>query len=117
MMATQEQLRDVELQKIADGSKAWNDAGRFGVDKGGKPVPIWNTEGITSNHALGVSGRIKDISTPEGIYQSSLSGSSTALEITENRFTVVMAQKTYKEIQSDALRDTVDVLVMESLGV
>lgn len=30
-MATQEQLRDVELQKIADGSKAWNDAGRFGV--------------------------------------------------------------------------------------
>lgn len=28
-----------------------------------------------------------------------------------------MAQKTYKEIQSDALRDTVDVLVMEGLGV
>ena len=41
----------------------------------------------------------------------------TAPEIIENRFTVVMAQKTYKEIQSDALRDTVDVLVMESLGV
>lgn len=41
----------------------------------------------------------------------------TTAEVTENRFTVVMAQKTYKEIQSDALRDTVDVLVMESLGV
>lgn len=39
----------------------------------------------------------------------------TTPEVVENRFTVVMAQKTYKEIQANALRDTVDILVMESL--
>lgn len=35
----------------------------------------------------------------------------------ENRYTVVMAQKTYSELQLESLQDTVDILVLESLGV
>ena len=35
----------------------------------------------------------------------------------ENRYTVVMAQKTYSEQQIESLQDTVDILVLESLGV
>lgn len=41
----------------------------------------------------------------------------TQEEVVEERYSVVMAQKTYKEIQMDSLVKTVDVLVMESLGV
>ena len=41
----------------------------------------------------------------------------TQEEVVEERYSVVMAQKTYKEIQMDSLVETVDVLVMESLGV
>lgn len=41
----------------------------------------------------------------------------TELEVTEDRYSVVMAQKTYAELQQDALQDTVDILVLESLGV
>jgi hypothetical protein len=35
----------------------------------------------------------------------------------ENRYTVVMAQKTYSELQIESLQDTVDILVLEILGV
>ena len=38
-------------------------------------------------------------------------------EVTEERYTVTMAQKTYSEIQMDSLQGTVDILVLESLGV
>jgi hypothetical protein len=41
----------------------------------------------------------------------------TTPEVAEMRFSVVMAQKTYVETQIDSLRDTVDVLVLEGLGV
>lgn len=45
------------------------------------------------------------------------SATDTQEEVVEERYSVVMAQKTYKEIQMDSLVETVDVLVMESLGV
>lgn len=45
------------------------------------------------------------------------SATDTQEEVVEERYSVVMAQKTYKEIQLDSLVETVDVLVMESLGV
>jgi hypothetical protein len=38
-------------------------------------------------------------------------------EVTEERYSVVMAQKTYKEMQIESLQETVDILVLESLGV
>lgn len=41
----------------------------------------------------------------------------TEPEVTEERYSVTMAQKTYAELQQEALQDTVDILVMESLGV
>lgn len=41
----------------------------------------------------------------------------TEPEITEERYSIIMAQKTYKEIQLESLIETVDVLVLESLGV
>lgn len=37
--------------------------------------------------------------------------------VTEERYSVVMAQKTYAELQQEALQETVDILVLESLGV
>lgn len=42
---------------------------------------------------------------------------STDTEVTEERYSVVMAQKTYAELQQEALQETVDILVMEGLGV
>lgn len=45
------------------------------------------------------------------------SATDTQEEVVEERYSVVMAQKTYKEIQLESLVETVDVLVMESLGV
>lgn len=41
----------------------------------------------------------------------------TMPEVTEERYTVITAQKTYAEMQQEALRETVDILVLESLGV
>lgn len=41
----------------------------------------------------------------------------TEPEVTEERYSIVMAQKTYKELQLESLRETVDILVLESLGV
>ena len=41
----------------------------------------------------------------------------TAPEVTEERYIVTMAQKTYSEMQMDSLQETVDILVLESLGV
>lgn len=41
----------------------------------------------------------------------------TEPEVIEERYSIVMAQKTYKEIQLESLIETVDVLVLESLGV
>lgn len=41
----------------------------------------------------------------------------TAPEVAEERYSVVMAQKTYVETQQQALQETVDMLVLESLGV
>jgi hypothetical protein len=35
----------------------------------------------------------------------------------EQRITVTIAQKTYSEMQQDSLQDTVDMLVLDSLGV
>lgn len=43
------------------------------------------------------------------------SATDTQEEVVEERYSVVMAQKTYKEIQMDSLVETVDMLVMESL--
>lgn len=80
MMPSQDQLNDVAKQKARDGSAAWNAAGHFGIDKSGIAVPLWVTEGITSSHGTAVTNRVKDISTPEGIYQTSLVGSNIALD-------------------------------------
>ncbi len=41
----------------------------------------------------------------------------TEPEVTEERYSVIMAQKTYAEMQQEALQETVDILVLESLGV
>ena len=41
----------------------------------------------------------------------------TTPEVTEERYTVTMAQKTYAEKQIESLQETVDILVLESLGV
>lgn len=41
----------------------------------------------------------------------------TEPEVTEERYSIVMAQKTYAELQQESLQEAVDVLVMESLGV
>jgi len=41
----------------------------------------------------------------------------TTPEVTEERYTVTMAQKTYSEKQIESLQETVDILVLESLGV
>ncbi|MDD4565739.1 MAG: hypothetical protein PHE79_09745 [Eubacteriales bacterium] len=38
-------------------------------------------------------------------------------EVTEERYTVTMAQKTYTEKQMESLQETVDIFVLESLGV
>ena len=43
------------------------------------------------------------------------SATDTQEEVVEERYSVVMAQKTYNEIQMDSLVETVDMLVMESL--
>ncbi|MDF2857963.1 MAG: hypothetical protein K0Q87_3814 [Neobacillus sp.] len=42
---------------------------------------------------------------------------STDSEVTEERYSVVMAQKSYAELQQEALQETVEVLVLKSLGV
>jgi hypothetical protein len=42
---------------------------------------------------------------------------STSPEVSEQRIFVTMAQKTYAEIKIDSLQETIDVLVLESLGV
>jgi hypothetical protein len=39
----------------------------------------------------------------------------TEPEVTEERYSIVLAQKTYKEAQMESLRETVDLLVLESL--
>lgn len=41
----------------------------------------------------------------------------TEPEITEERYSVIMAQKTYSEMQMESLQKTVDIIVLESLGV
>ena len=41
----------------------------------------------------------------------------TEPEVIEDRYSVIMAQKTYAEMQQEALQETVDTLVLESLGV
>ncbi len=41
----------------------------------------------------------------------------TEPEVVEERYSIIMAQKTYKEIQLESLIETVDILVLESLGV
>ena len=41
----------------------------------------------------------------------------TSPEVTEERYTVTMAQKTYAEKQMESLTETVDALALESLGV
>ncbi|QOX63659.1 hypothetical protein FRZ06_10000 [Anoxybacterium hadale] len=41
----------------------------------------------------------------------------TEPEVIEERYSVVMAQKTYAELLLEAMQETVDILVMESLGV
>jgi len=41
----------------------------------------------------------------------------TEPEVIEERYSIIMAQKTYKEIQLESLIETVDILVLESLGV
>lgn len=38
-------------------------------------------------------------------------------EVVEERYSVIMAQKTYSEIQLESLVEAVDILVLESLGV
>lgn len=43
--------------------------------------------------------------------------SGTVPEVTEERYSAIMAQKTYAELQLEAMRETVDILVLESLGV
>lgn len=69
-MPSEDQLKEVAKQKQLDGSKVWNDAGRFGI-RNGVAVPIWVTEGNT-DHATSVCNRIKDITSPDNIFQSSL---------------------------------------------
>lgn len=41
----------------------------------------------------------------------------TEAEVIEERYRVVMAQKTYVELQQETLQETADILVLESLGV
>lgn len=41
----------------------------------------------------------------------------TTPEVVEERYSVVMARKTYSELQMESLQETVDILVLESLGV
>jgi hypothetical protein len=42
---------------------------------------------------------------------------STEPEVTEERYSVVMAQKSYVELQQEALQEAVDLLALKSLGV
>jgi hypothetical protein len=41
----------------------------------------------------------------------------TTPEVSEQRISVTMAQKNYSEMQQESLQDTVDMLVLDSLGV
>ena len=41
----------------------------------------------------------------------------TTPEVTEERYTVTMAQKTYAEKQIESLQEIVDILVLDGLGV
>jgi len=41
----------------------------------------------------------------------------TEPEVTEERYSVVMAQKSYVELQQEALQEAVDILTLKSLGV
>jgi hypothetical protein len=45
------------------------------------------------------------------------SATDTTPDVYEQRFAVTMAQKTYAEMQQTSLQETVDLLVLESLGV
>lgn len=42
---------------------------------------------------------------------------STEPAVTEERYSVVMAQKSYAEMQQESLQETVDILMLERLGV